>query len=85
MASAVAAALQIFGDIANAPRFQSAARRSVEARREPAVDQAAAIGSIPLLGAERVLRRVAGAAMRGTFDQVGTSIPRLALARIGRE
>jgi hypothetical protein len=85
MASGVAAALQIFGDVANAPRLQSAARRSVEARREPAVDQAAAIGSLPPLGAERVLRSVAGAAMRGAFGKVSASIPRLALARIGRE
>ena len=41
--------------------------------------------AIPPVDAERVVRRVAGAAMRGIFDEVSTSVPRLALARIGFE
>src|SRR4030088_2969254 len=85
MAPAIAAALQIFGDIARAPRLQSTAWRIVEARRKPPVDQAAAIQAIPPVGTEGVLRCVAGAAMRRTLDQIGAAAPCVALWRIGFE
>ncbi len=84
MAVPVAAALQIFGDVGGAPRFQPAARGAVEPGREHALDHAAPERLVLLFGAERVLRRVAGAAMGEGFDEVATAIPvrTLALVRL---
>src|SRR4051794_7798269 len=82
MALGVAAALQIFDDVLDAPGPQPAALRAIKPRRKPAVDQAAAISLPALVGAEHVLWGMACAAMRGAFDQIGAAIPFLALLGI---
>jgi hypothetical protein len=51
----------------------------VEPGREPALHQIAAIGLTALVGAEHVLGRVAAAAMRRALDQIGATIPFVAL------
>src|SRR6202158_2117628 len=75
MALAVAAALQIFDDVIDAPRFQPATLGAVEPRREPALHQAAAKGAAALVGAKNVLGRVACAAMRRAGDEITAAIP----------
>ena len=85
MAAAVAAALQIFGDIVHAPGFQAAARGAIQSRREHALNQATAISLAAPVGAKDVLRRMAGAAMAGAFDQIATAIPFRALLLIGHQ
>ena len=86
VAPAVAAALQIFGDVVDAPGFQPAALGAVEPRREPAIDQSAAIGPAAFVGAQNVLRRMAGAAMRRARrpDNRRDSIPRSSAGSAGR-
>ena len=54
-------------------------------RREPILDVAAVQRLAAFVGAECVLRRVAGAAMARPFDQIGAAIPFRALVRIGPE
>src|SRR5258707_10877063 len=75
MAARVAAALQIFDDVTDAPGFQAAALGAVEPRCEPAQHQPAAKGAAAPVGAEQVLGRVAGAAMRGARDEIAAAIP----------
>src|SRR5258707_7915345 len=75
MAARVAAALQIFDDVTGAPGFQPAALGAVEPRREPALHQPAAKGAAAPVGAEQVLGRVAGAAMRRARDEIAAAIP----------
>src|SRR5580704_5055836 len=51
-------------------------RRSIERRREPAIDLSARQMIRPLeFGAQRVARRVAGGAMAEPFDEIGAAIP----------
>src|SRR5712671_6571343 len=85
MAAAVAAALEIFDDVAHAPGFQAAARGAVEPWREHARDPPATERLAALVGAKDVLRRMAGAAMADTFDQIAAAIPFRALLLIGHQ
>ncbi len=85
MAAAIAAALQIFDDVVDAPRFQAATRGAIEPRREPALHQAAAEQMVAFVGAEQVLGRVARTAMRHALDQIGAAIPVRAFLLIGLE
>src|SRR5260370_29140530 len=75
MAAGVAAALQIFNDVTDAPGFQAAALGAVEPRREPALHQPAAKGAAAPVGAEQVLGRVAGPATRRARDEISAAIP----------
>src|ERR1700694_2076030 len=85
MALGAAPALQIFGDVLDAPGFEPAAVGGIEPRGEPAVDRAAAILLAALLRAKEILGRVAGAAMRRALDQIAAAIPFDALALVGLE
>ena len=85
MAAAVAATLQILNDVVGGPRFQPAARGSVEPWRKPAAGQAAAIFQAAPVGAEDIFRRVAHAAMRDTFDEIAAAIPLRALVLVRLE
>src|SRR5260221_1082767 len=75
MAFAIAAARKVLGDVIDAPRLQPAASGLVEPRSEPALHKAAAKGPAAPVGAEHVLRGVAGAAMCRARDEISAAIP----------
>src|SRR5215472_3398852 len=83
MALAVAAALQVFDDVLDAPRFEPAAHCAIEPRCEPVADHPAAESAATLVGTEDILGRVAGAAMAERLDQVAASVPVGPLLLIG--
>src|ERR1700694_1673279 len=85
MAFAVAAALQIFDDVIDAPRFKPAALGAVEPRREPALHPTAAKGTAALVGAKNILGRVTCAAMRCPRDEIAAPIPCRAFLLVGLE
>ena len=56
-------------------------RQRCEGRGLPTIDEAAREVGVRLFGAESVSRRVAGAAMAKTFDQIRAAVPGLRLGR----
>src|SRR5258708_37043203 len=60
-------------------------RERGQGRRLPALGKAAGEIGVALLGAERVARRMAGAAMAEALDQIGAAGPLLGLCRRGLE
>src|SRR5262249_44257775 len=79
MAFGIAAALQIFDDVLDAPGFQPAACRGIEPGCEPAIHSPASKGAAPPVLAKDILGRVTNPAMADTFDQVAAAIPVWAL------
>ena len=82
-ACALRPVLQELGDVVGAPSAEAGALVARQVGRDPVVEVAAVQFLAALVGAEEILRRVAGAAVARALDQVRAAVPFGRLARVG--
>src|SRR5581483_1767338 len=67
----------------DAPAAQAAGGAVPDVRREPSLDRVSLQRMRRVVAAQQSLRRMTGAAMAGTLDEIGPAIPFLGFLRVG--